>query len=124
MLLNISSFCTTHKSSVSTGFTEQNYPVMTAGPCYIASARTAQKSPLPTIIPSLRVTQPLPSNGRFYGSTVLALSKHDAIPFSLGKLTMYVKNFNIEKTVEPIAKLDPYFSKVVGDKDSLVRSLW
>jgi hypothetical protein len=54
-----SSFCTTHKSSVNTGFAEQIMPtlrilcynsgLMTAGPHYIASARTAQKTPFQTV---------------------------------------------------------------------------
>jgi hypothetical protein len=49
---------------------------MAAAPRYIASALTAQKTPLPAVTPSLRVTQPLPSNDCFSGSTVLALSKY------------------------------------------------
>jgi hypothetical protein len=36
----------------------------------------AQKTPLSTVTPLLRVTQPLPSNGCFSGSTVLVLSKY------------------------------------------------
>jgi hypothetical protein len=46
---------------------------------YTISARTAQETPLPTVTPLLRVTQPLPSNDSFYGSTVLALSKCAAV---------------------------------------------
>jgi hypothetical protein len=57
--------------------------VMAAGPRYIASARTAQKTPLPTVTPFLRVTQPSPSNGCLSGSTVLALSKYDTLPYGL-----------------------------------------
>jgi hypothetical protein len=58
--------------------TGQTCTVMTAGPLYIASAQTAQKTPLPTVTPLLRVTQPLPNNGWFW-STVLALSKYATI---------------------------------------------
>jgi hypothetical protein len=54
---------------------------MTDGPRYIASARTAQKQPFPTVTPLLSVAQPLPSNGSFSGSTVLALGKYDTICF-------------------------------------------
>jgi hypothetical protein len=46
-------------------------PVMAAGPLYIASARTAQKTPLLTVTPLFRVTQPLPSNDCFLGSKFL-----------------------------------------------------
>jgi hypothetical protein len=49
---------------------------MAAGPLYITSARTAQKTPLPSVIPLFRVTHPLPRNGRLSGSTVLALIKY------------------------------------------------
>jgi hypothetical protein len=49
---------------------------MAAGPRYIASARTAQKTPLPTTLLLLRVTQPLPNNGCFSSSTVFDLSKY------------------------------------------------
>jgi hypothetical protein len=54
-------------------------PIMAAGPCYIASAQTAQKTPLPTAIPLLHVTQPLLINGCFSGSTILVLSKYARI---------------------------------------------
>jgi hypothetical protein len=37
---------------------------------------SAQKTPLPTVTPLLHVTQLLPSNGCFTGSTVLVLSKY------------------------------------------------
>jgi hypothetical protein len=37
------------------------------------------KTPLPTVTPLLRVIQPLPRNGCFSGSTVLALRKHATI---------------------------------------------
>jgi hypothetical protein len=56
---------------------------MAAGPRYIASARIAQKTLLPTDAPLLRVTQPLPNNGRFSGSTILALSLYATIYSSL-----------------------------------------
>jgi hypothetical protein len=49
--------------------------IMAAGPHYIGSAWTAQKTPLAAVTPLLCVTQHLPSNGSFSGSTVLALSK-------------------------------------------------
>jgi hypothetical protein len=52
---------------------------MAADPPYTASARIAQKTSLPTVTLLLRVTQPLPSNGCFSGSTVLALSKYVTI---------------------------------------------
>jgi hypothetical protein len=52
---------------------------MTAGPRYIESTRTAEKTPLPTVTPLLRVTHPLPSNGYLSGSTILALSKYATI---------------------------------------------
>jgi hypothetical protein len=52
---------------------------MGARPFYIASVRTAQTTPLPTVTPLLRVIQPLPSNGCFSGSTVLALSKYATV---------------------------------------------
>jgi hypothetical protein len=52
---------------------------MAAEPRYTASTWTAQKAKLPTVTPLLRVTQPLPSNGRFSGSTILALSKYGTI---------------------------------------------
>jgi hypothetical protein len=42
---------------------------VSADPHYITSARTAQKKCLPKVSPLLRVTQPLPSNGSFSGST-------------------------------------------------------
>jgi hypothetical protein len=51
-------------------------PVMAAGSHYIASAQTAQKTPLIRVTPLLHITQPLPSNYCFPGSTVLALSKY------------------------------------------------
>jgi hypothetical protein len=46
---------------------------------YIASALTAQKTPLPTVIPLLSVTQLLPSNGTFTVSTDLGLSNYATI---------------------------------------------
>jgi hypothetical protein len=52
---------------------------MTAGPRFMASAQTAQKTPITTVTPLLRVTQPLPSNGSFSGSTVLALNKYATV---------------------------------------------
>jgi hypothetical protein len=52
---------------------------MAVGPRYIASTRTAQKTPLRTVTPVLRVTQPLPSSGCFSVSTVLVLSKYAAV---------------------------------------------
>jgi hypothetical protein len=58
----------------------QDYPVMAAGPRYIGSARMiAQKTPLPTVTPLLRVTQPLPSNVCFSGSAVHTLSKYATV---------------------------------------------
>jgi hypothetical protein len=48
---------------------------MAAGPRYVALARTAQKTALPKVTPLLLVTQPLPSNGCFSGSTVPSLSE-------------------------------------------------
>jgi hypothetical protein len=56
---------------------------LAAGPRYIASARTAQKTPLPTLTLLLRVTQPLPRNYCFSDSTVLVLSKYATLRFSL-----------------------------------------
>jgi hypothetical protein len=56
-------------------------PEKRAGFRYIASAQTAQTIPLPSLTPLPRVTWPLPSNIRFSGSTVLALSKYAAILF-------------------------------------------
>jgi hypothetical protein len=55
---------------------------MAAGLRYIVSARTAQKSQLPTITPLLRVTQPLLSNGCFSGSTVLTRGRVCRLPES------------------------------------------
>jgi hypothetical protein len=52
---------------------------MAAGPRYIASARTAEKTQLPKVTQLLRVMKLLPTNGCFSGSTVLALSKYAAI---------------------------------------------
>jgi hypothetical protein len=52
---------------------------MAAGPRYMTSARTAQKTPLPTVTRLLHVTQPLPSNGCFYGFTILALGERATI---------------------------------------------
>jgi hypothetical protein len=48
---------------------------MAAAPRYIASARIAHKTPLPTVTPMLRVKQPLPSTVSFSGFTVLDLRK-------------------------------------------------
>jgi hypothetical protein len=48
---------------------------MAAGPRYIASTRTAEKTPLPTATPLLRVTQLLASNGWFFGSTSSSYEK-------------------------------------------------
>jgi hypothetical protein len=53
--------------------------VMAAGPRYVASVRTVQKTPLRTLNPLLHITQPLPSNGCFSGSTVLGLSTYATI---------------------------------------------
>jgi hypothetical protein len=47
---------------------------MAAGSRYIASVRTAQKTPLWTVTPMLRVTQPLAISVCFSGPTALALS--------------------------------------------------
>jgi hypothetical protein len=52
---------------------------MAAAHRYIASARTAQITPLPTVTPLLHVTEPLPSNGGFFVFTVLAFSKYTTI---------------------------------------------
>jgi hypothetical protein len=57
----------------------QDCLVMTADPRYIVSARTAQKTPLPTVTPLLRVTQALPSSGCLSVSTVLVLIKYATI---------------------------------------------
>jgi hypothetical protein len=55
--------------------------VMTAvgGSHYIASARTAHKTRLPTVSPLLRITKALRNNDCFSGSTVLALSKYATV---------------------------------------------
>jgi hypothetical protein len=53
--------------------------VTAVDPRYIASTRTAQKNLLPSVTLLLRVTQPLPSNGCFSGSTVLNLRKYATI---------------------------------------------
>jgi hypothetical protein len=52
---------------------------MAAGPHYMASAWTAQKTLLPTVTPLLRVTHLLPINGCFSGSAVLVLSKYATV---------------------------------------------
>jgi hypothetical protein len=49
---------------------------MVAGLRYATSAQSAQKTQLPTVTPFLRFTQPLPRNGSFFGSKVLALKKY------------------------------------------------
>jgi hypothetical protein len=54
-------------------------PVMAASPQYVTSAWTAQILQLPAPTPLLRVTQPLPNDGHFFGSTVLAMSKYAVI---------------------------------------------
>lgn len=54
-------------------------PAMATGPRYIASEQAAQKTPFPTVVPLLHVTQPLPSNGCFSGFTVIASSKYAMI---------------------------------------------
>jgi hypothetical protein len=69
---------------------------MAAGPHYISSTQTAQKTQLPTFIALLRVTQPLRSNGCFSGSTVLVLNKYAAtleshFIYSLRKMNKYCK---------------------------------
>jgi hypothetical protein len=46
---------------------------------YIALAWTTQKTPFPTVTTLLRVTQLLPSNDCFSGSTVLVLRKYATI---------------------------------------------
>jgi hypothetical protein len=56
--------------------------VMAFDPRYITSTRTAQKTTLPTVTLLLRVTQPLPSNDCFSGSTILALSKYTTMWFT------------------------------------------
>jgi hypothetical protein len=50
--------------------------ILPTRPRYIVLVRTAQTTLLLTVTPLLRVTQPLPSNSCFSGSTVLALSKY------------------------------------------------
>jgi hypothetical protein len=65
--------------------------VMAAGPRYIASARTAQKTPLPTVTPLLRVTQPLSSNDCLSGSTVLAFNATVLTSYNLKKWEKYYK---------------------------------
>jgi hypothetical protein len=52
---------------------------MAAGPRCTTLAWTAQKTPHPTVTPFLRVTRPLPDNGRFSDSTFLALKKYTTI---------------------------------------------
>jgi hypothetical protein len=60
-----------------TGFAlSKSSPSPVAGPRYIASAQTAQKTPLSTVTLVLRVTQPLPGNVCIPGSTVMVLSKY------------------------------------------------
>jgi hypothetical protein len=50
---------------------------MAAGHCYIASEWRTQKTQLPTVTPLLLVTEPSPSNGWFFGSTVVATRKYE-----------------------------------------------
>jgi hypothetical protein len=52
---------------------------MTAGPRYIATAQTAQKTHVPTVTPLFGVTLSLPSISCFSGSIVLALNKYTTI---------------------------------------------
>jgi hypothetical protein len=68
-----------HESHILLTPPSQDFPVMTAGPRYIALARTEQKTLHPTVIPLLLVAQPLLNNGYFSGSTVLALSKYATV---------------------------------------------
>jgi hypothetical protein len=73
----MSFFCTTHKLFVSTGFGGQIMfflPIrlsLNGDWSSITFLRTAQKTPLPTVTPLFRVTQPLPINGCFSGSAFL-----------------------------------------------------
>jgi hypothetical protein len=53
-----------------------------------------RKSPLPTFTPLLRVTQPLPSNGCFSGSTVLALTKYATL-LSESTPTVYLNSIHL-----------------------------
>jgi hypothetical protein len=62
-------------------------------PHYIASTRTPQKTPLPTLTLLLHVTQPLPNNVCFSGSTILALSKHATIYWATVILNPHLHEF-------------------------------
>jgi hypothetical protein len=72
---------------------------MAAGPSYMASARTVQKTPLQTFTPLLRVTQPLPSSDCFSGSTILALSKYATIFTSDISTSQFIREADLEGTV-------------------------
>jgi hypothetical protein len=63
---------------------------MAAGPRYITPARTARKTPLPTVTPLLGVTQPLPGNGCFSDSTFFALSKASYLSNIFKKFSYYI----------------------------------
>jgi hypothetical protein len=47
----------------------------------IITSRSYRHGLLPTVTPMLRITQLLPSNGRFSGSTILAFSRHATIRY-------------------------------------------
>jgi hypothetical protein len=57
------------------------WTLLRAGTRYIASTRLSQRTPLPTVTPLLRVTQPLPSNGCFCDSKILTLRKYATLIF-------------------------------------------
>jgi hypothetical protein len=71
----LSGWSPSHTNLLLFSLLSQDSPLITAGPRYIALAWTAQTQ-FPTVTPLLCVTQPLPSNGCFSGSTVFALSKY------------------------------------------------
>jgi hypothetical protein len=52
-------------------------------PAYNIWERIVRNTPLPKVTPLLHITQPLPSNGYFSGSTVFALSKYVTIKIFL-----------------------------------------
>jgi hypothetical protein len=78
---------------------------MAAGPLYIASARTAQKTQFPTVTPLLHIKQPLPSNGCFSVSTVHPLSIYGTI-------------FYILKLIQLLISLTVSQSKLASDEMS------
>jgi hypothetical protein len=69
----------------------KKFPSFLAIAClrFIASARVAQKIPPQAIAPLLRVTRFLSIDGRFSGSTVLALSKYAAVFYVLKRPLLY-----------------------------------